>query len=186
LENLIHPAILEANNSILCQIPTPTKIKEVLFGMQSIKSPGPDGLPPLFYKKYWQIVGVSVIKAIQNFFISSKMLKELNNSFIVPIPKILNTSTINHYRPISLCNTIYKVISKLLVDRLGVVLPNLISPAQSSFIPSWWIAENQLIVQEILHGFKKRKIKRGFVALKLDLQKAYDRVNWCFLKSMLE
>ena len=55
--------------------------------MQSLKSPGPDGLPPLFYKKYWKVVGHSVIKAVHNFFISGKMLKEVNYSYIVFIPK---------------------------------------------------------------------------------------------------
>jgi hypothetical protein len=68
------------------------------------------------------------------------------------------------------------------VDRLRGVLSRLISLAQSAFIPGRWIAENQLIVQEILHSFKIRKVKGGFVAMKLDLQKAYDRVNWGFLK----
>jgi hypothetical protein len=185
LENLVCPAISVSENERLCQIPTPAEIKEVVFSMQSLKSPGPNGLPPLFYKKYWQIVGSSVIKAIQNFFLIGKLLKEINNSFIVLIPKIQNPSTINHYRLISLCNTSYKIISKLLVDRLRAVLPNLISPAQLAFISGRWIAENQLIIQEILHSFKKRKVKGGFVALKLDLQKAYDKVNWSFLKNVL-
>ena len=185
LEDLIPSVITNNENSSLCQIPTPIEIKKVLFGMQSLKSPGPDGFPPLFYKKYWEVVGDSVIKAVRNFFITGKMLKEVNKSYIVLIPKILNPSTINHFRPISLCNTIYKIISKLLVDRLRCVIPNLVSPAQSAFVPGRWIAENQLIVQEILHSFKKRKVKGGFVALKLDLQKAYDRVNWGFLKVVL-
>ena len=76
-------------------------IKETLFGMKSLKSPGPDGLSPLFYKKYWKVVGQSVIKAVQSFFISGKMLREVNNSYIVLIPKIQNPSTFNHFRPIS-------------------------------------------------------------------------------------
>lgn len=185
LENLIHPCISESENAQLCLMPTSSEIKEAVFSMQSLKSPGPDGLPPLFYKKYWHIVGNAVCKAIQNFFTSGKLLKEMNSSFIVLIPKIQNPSAINHYRPISLCNTTYKIISKLLVDRLRVVLPNLISPAQSAFIPGRWIAENQLIVQEILHSFKIRKVNGGFVAMKLDLQKAYDRVNWGFLTTVL-
>jgi hypothetical protein len=185
LENLIHPCISESENAHLCLMPTHTEIKEAVFNMQSLKSPGPDGLPPLFYKKYWHIVGNAVIKAVQNFFTSGKLLKEMNSSFIVLIPKIKNPSAINHYRPISLCNTTYKIISKLLVDRLRGVLPSLISPAQSAFIPGRWIAENQLIVQEILHSFKIRKVQGGFVAMKLDLQKAYDRVNWNFLKTVL-
>ena len=177
LENLIHPYISESENAYLCLMPTPNEIKEAVFSMQSLKSPGPDGLPPLFYKKYWHIVGNAVIKAVQNFFTSGKILKEMNSTFIVLIPKNQNPSVISHYRPISLCNTSYKIISKLLVDRLRGVLPSLISPAQSAFIPGLWIAENQLIVQEILHSFKIRKVQGGFVTMKLDLQKAYDRVN---------
>ena len=186
LDNLITPAITDLENSSLCLIPSPIEIRDAMFSMHSLKSPGPDGLPPLFYKKYWAVVGNSVIKAVQNFFVSGKMLKEVNNTFIVLIPKVSNPSTITHFRPISLCNTIYKVISKLLVARLREVLPRLISPAQSAFIPGRWIAENQLIVQEILHSFKKRKVKGGFVAVKLDLQKAYDRVNWSFLVKVLQ
>jgi hypothetical protein len=165
LEDIIALSITAEENSLLCQVPTPTKIKNVLFGMQSLKSSGSDGLPPLFYKKYWKVVGHSVIKAVHNFFISGKMLKEVNHSYIVLIPKVLNPSNINHYRPISLCNTIYKVISKLLVDRLRTVIWNLVSPAQFAFISGRWIAENQLIVQEILHSFKKRKVKGGFIAM---------------------
>jgi hypothetical protein len=185
LENLIQPCISKSENAQLCLIPSPSEIKEVVFNMQSLKSPGPDGLPPLFYKKYWHIVGNTMIKAVQNFFTSGKQLKEMNFSFIVLIPKIQNPSAINHYRPISLCNTTYKIISKRLVDRLRSVLPDLISPAQFAFISGRWIAETQLIVQEILHSFKIRKVKGGFVAMKLDLQKAYDRVNWGFLKTVM-
>ena len=185
LSDLIYSTISNGENDSLCQIPSLREIKNVIFGMQSLKSPGPNGLPPLFYKKYWHVVGYSVIRAVRNFFILGKMIKEFNYSYIVLIPKILNPSSINHYRSISLCNTIYKVISKLLVDRLRVVIPNLVSPAQSAFIQDRWITENQLIIQEILHSFKKRKVKGGFVAMKLDLQKAYDRVNWGFLKLVL-
>jgi hypothetical protein len=72
------------------------------------------------------------------------------------------------------------------VSRLRPLLPNLISPCQSTFIPDRWIVENQLIVQELMHNFKRRKVKGGFVAVKVDLQKAYDRVNWKFLRVVLK
>ena len=186
LDNLIPAVISAEENSNLCRTPTPLEIKEVLFNMQGLKSPGPDGLPPLFYKKYWPIVGIEVIQAVQNFFRTGHLLKEVNNSFIVLIPKLQNPSAISHFRPISLCNTIYKIISKILVSRLRPLLAKLISPCQSAFIPGRWIAENQIVVQEILHSFKKSKVKGGFVALKMDLQKAYDQVNWGFLKLVLE
>ena len=185
LEQLISPSITDVDNNKLCSIPTPLEIKEVVFGMYSDKAPGPDGLPALFYKRYWPIVGKSVCDAALNFFKSRNLLTEVNNTFIVLIPKTQSPSFVNHYRPISLCNTVYKIIAKILVSRIRPVLDSLISPCQSAFILDRWIVENQLIVQEILHSFKKRKVKGGFVALKVDLQKAYDRVNWSFLKEVL-
>ena len=146
--------------------------------MYNLKAPGPDGLPTLFYKKYWSIVGSSVINVVQSFFRSGHMLSEVNNSFIVLIPKNKSPSTVNHFRPITLCNIIYKTIAKLLVNRMRPLLMTLISPCQFVFIPDQWIIENQLIVQELLHSFKKRKVKGSFVAMKVDLQKAYNRINW--------
>jgi hypothetical protein len=175
LEQLISPAISSSDSAGLCRIPTPQEIKCTIFDMYNQKVPGPDGLPALFYKKYWHIVGVTVIEAIQSFFTSGKLLKEVNNSLIVLIPKNKNHISVNNFRPISLCNTVYKAISKLLVSRLRPLLDKLISPSQFSFIPRRWIAENQLIVHELLHSFKRRKVKGGFLALKIDLQKAYDR-----------
>uniref|UniRef100_A0A2N9FNE5 RNase H type-1 domain-containing protein n=1 Tax=Fagus sylvatica TaxID=28930 RepID=A0A2N9FNE5_FAGSY len=77
-----------------------------------------------------------------------------------------------------------KLLKELIVSRLRPLLDKLISPSQSTFIPGRWIAENQLIVHELLHSFKKRKVKEGFLALKIDLQEAYDWVNWKFLKAL--
>lgn len=82
LENLISPSITPKINEAICQIPTPMEIKETIFGMFNLKAPGPDGLPAIFYKKYWPIVGASVIAAVQNFFRSGHMLIEVNSSLI--------------------------------------------------------------------------------------------------------
>lgn len=112
------------------------------------------------------------------------MPKEVNGSLIVLIPKTSNPSAINNFRPISLCNVVYKIISKLSVAKLRPLLYKLISPCQSAFTPGRWIAENQVILQETLPSFKTRKVK-GFMAIKLDLLKAYDRVNWSFIQTVL-
>ena len=97
------------------------------------------------------------------------MPREVNASLIVLIPKISNPTSVNHFRLISLCNVVYKIISKLLVEKIRPLLDKMISPAQSAFIPNRWIAENQIIVQEVLHSFKTHKTKPGLMAIKLDL-----------------
>ncbi|KAK9990720.1 hypothetical protein SO802_025705 [Lithocarpus litseifolius] len=185
LEHLVLPCITEDENDVLEKIPSPEEIKAVLFEMQDLKAPGPDGFPALFYKQLWPTVGNDLVKAVTSFFTRGTMPKEVNCSLIVLIPKISNPTSVNHFRPISLCNVVYKIISKLLVAKLRHLLDKIISPTQSAFIPNRWISENQIVVQEILHSFKSRKTKPGLMAVKLDLQKAYDRVNWKFIQAIL-
>uniref|UniRef100_A0A2N9GNN9 Reverse transcriptase domain-containing protein n=1 Tax=Fagus sylvatica TaxID=28930 RepID=A0A2N9GNN9_FAGSY len=156
LEGLVPHSITTEENEELCRIPTPQEIKKALFDMPTLKAPRP-----------------------------RRLLPEVNNSSIVLIPKIPNPTSVNHFRPISLCNVVYKTIAKILVARIRPLLHKLISPCQSAFIPGRWIAENGVIVHEMLHSFKKRKVKNGLMAIKLDLQKAYDRVNWNFLQAVL-
>jgi hypothetical protein len=156
-----------------------------LFDMPAQKAPGPNGFVIPFYKRYWDVMGTDVIKAMTNFYNTGKLHREVNKYFIVLIPKVQNPTSANHFRPISLCNVVYKTIAKILVSRLRPILCKLISHCQYAFIPGRWIAENEIIVQELLHSFRQRKVKNGLMAVKLDLQKAYDRVNWSFLKTIL-
>ena len=186
LENLISPSLSPGDITSLCSLPTTLEIKDTFFVMSDQNALGNDGLPTMFYKRYWATIGLTVTAAIQSFFSAGKMLKEINNTLIVLIPKNSSPSTVNHFRPISLCNTVYKAILKLLVARVRPVLNKLISPCQSAFIPGTWIAENPITVHELLHSFKRRKVKEGFISLKIDIQKAYDHINWGFLKVVLK
>ena len=160
-------------------------IKTTFFHMQDLKASGPNGFLVLFYKEYWPIVGDTIIKAMTSFFEVGSMPKEINSSLIVLIPKLPSPTSFNNYRPISLCNVVYKIISKLLVSKMRPLLHKLISPCQSTLIPGRWIVEDQVVVQELLYSFKTRKIKVGQMAIKLDMQKAYDRVSWKFLQVVL-
>lgn len=185
LDNLIRPCITDDKNSNLCCTPTPEEIRLTLFNMQDLKAPGSNGFPVLFYKEYCPNLGNDVIRMVTSFFNFGSMPKEVNSSFIILIPKISNPSSMNHYRPISLCNVIYKIISKLLVNKIRPLLHKIIFPCQSTFVPNRWIVENQVIVQEILHSFKTGKVKTGLMAIKIDLQKAYNKVNWKFIQFVL-
>ena len=142
LEYLILPCITEEENESILSMPSPEEIRATLFQMQDLKAPGLDGFPALFYKQLWSTVGNDVINAVTSFFIRGSMPKEVNASLIVLIPKSSNPSSVNHFRPISLCNVVYKIISKFLVDKIRPLLDKMISPSQSAFIPNRWIAEN--------------------------------------------
>lgn len=153
--------------------------------MQDLKAPNPNGFPALFYKKLWPIVGDAVTQVVTSFFVDGRLPKEDNSSLIVLILETSSPSFVNNYRPISLCNVVYKIISKLLVSKLRPLLYKIISPCQSAFIPRRWIIENQVVVHEFLHSFKVRKVKTSFMAIKLDLLKAYDWFKWRFIQVVL-
>ena len=154
------------------------EIKAALFQMGSTKAPDPDGMNALFYQKFWHIVGDNVIAAVLDFLNSGYMAPEINYTHIVLIPKVKSPEKMADFRPISLCNVIYKIISKVLANRLKQILPQLISPSQSAFVPGRFITDNVLVAYETLHTMHcRKKGKTGSLALKLDISKAYDRVE---------
>lgn len=124
-----------------------------------------------------------MIQAVKNFFRSGILDPKLNKTHITLIPKIHSPESLNHFRPISLCNFVYKIISKVLANRLEIWLPELVAEEQSAFVSNRAIQDNIFKVQEVLHQLRIRNRKRKFQAiLKLDMQKAYDRVEWDFLE----
>ncbi|KAK3222289.1 hypothetical protein Dsin_009314 [Dipteronia sinensis] len=109
----------------------------------------------------------------------------MNHTVITLIPKVQNPACISDYRPISLCNVIYKAIAKAVSYRLRTVLDKVISETQCAFVSSRLISDNTIIDFKCIHRIKKRKRKRRSIEIKLDMAKAYDRVEWTFLKGMM-
>ena len=127
---------------------------------------------------FWHIVGDNVVSVVLEFLNTSYLLPDLNHTYIVLIPKIKNPVKVSDYRPISLCNVIYKIIAKVLANRLKQVLPYIISPTQSALVPRRLITDNVLVAYEALHMMHGRKKgKNGTLAMKLDISKVYDRVE---------
>jgi len=183
--SLFENSISSDENVIFCTIPSELEIFNALSSIGSTKSLGPHGFTALFYKKYWSIIKDVVLCSVWDFFSKNLLLKEQNHTFIALVPKQLGPSSVNHFRPISLCNIIYKIISKIMANRYKLLLHHFISPLQSAFVPSRNIQDNSILTHELLHTLKKKKGKGGHMAIKIDMEKAFDRMEWNFLFAIL-
>nr|GEV86720.1 hypothetical protein [Tanacetum cinerariifolium] len=161
-----------------------SEIKGALFSMGDDKAPGPNGVTATFFKKSWDIVGGEIAIEIRDFFSNSKLLKELNHTIISLIPKVYTPTKISDYRLISCCNVLFKCISKIIVNRIKGYLGDLVSINQSAFIPGRRISDNVLLTQELMCNYH-RKRRPSRCAFKVDIQKAYDTVEWGFIRSIL-
>ncbi|KAL2249850.1 UNVERIFIED_CONTAM: hypothetical protein Sindi_2458700 [Sesamum indicum] len=131
-------------------------------------APGPDGYSSGFFKAVWPIVG-----------------QEINTTLLALIPKVHSPMTVSDFRPIAYCNVLYKIIAKLIVQRLGVKMDKLISPCHAAFVPGRSIGDNIMLAQELFTGYNQTRLPPR-CALKVDIWKAYDTVDWDFLIVVME
>ena len=183
----VTPGITPQMNQRLLRLATKEEVKEALFMMHLEKAPGPDGMTALFFQHSWHIIKNDLVEMVNNFLVTEKMDTRLNITNICMIPKTERPTRMTELRPISLCNVGYKIISKVLCQRLKIYLPLLISETQSAFVAGRLISDNILIAQEMFHGLRTNKACQGkFMAIKTDMSKAYDRVEWDFIKALLQ
>ncbi|PNX85730.1 ribonuclease H, partial [Trifolium pratense] len=148
-------------------------------------APGPDGFGGHFFQCYWHIVAVDVINSVQHFFINGKLLNNLNSNLLIIIPKTPGADRIENFRPIALANFQFKIITKLLADRLAIIASKIIPPQQRGFIPNRSIADCVIVVaSEAINVLSKRSFA-GNLALKIDIKKAFDTLDWSFLLQVL-
>ena len=170
----------------LTQPYTEEEVRVALFNMHPSKSLSPDGMSLFFFQKYWHIVGHDVTLAVLSVLHSGKCLKKMNFTNIIFIPKNNDPQYITEFRTISLSNVVSRIISKVLANQIKSILPDVISNAQSAFIPNRLITDNTIVAFEMLHHVRsRRKGKTGHMAVKLDISKAYDRMEWEFLRRII-
>ena len=160
--------------------------EEIEWSIQSMpmdKAPGPDGFTVAFYRTHWEVIKKDYIRMAKNFFAKCKLGSSIKASHLALIPKDPNPQSFDRFRPISLCNVSYKIISKILAHRIKKILPYLVSENQGGFIPRRHITDNVILIQEAIHSSLSRKEKGMLV--KLDMANAFDRVNHSFLQAVL-
>jgi exonuclease III len=168
----------DINNKLTREV-TQQEIKEALDQMNPDKAPGPDGFTARFYQQCWEIIKKDLTKMIQKSQQASKLGGSTNSSFLALIPKEKGAISFNRFRPISLCNTSYKILAKVIANRLKAALPLIVPENQGGFVQGRHIADNIILVQEAIHSSVLRK-EKGMV-IKLDLANAFDRVRHEFL-----
>ncbi|KAJ0427872.1 putative RNA-directed DNA polymerase [Helianthus annuus] len=159
------------------------EIKCAVFGCGDERAPGPDGVNFNFLKKFWHLFEDDFHNIFNRFYEDGNLNCGCSSSFICLVPKISDPVSLGNFRPINLVGVISKVVSKVLANRLRMVLEEVISDSQSAFIEGKFILDGPLIVNEVLSWLKKEKMK-AFI-LKIDFEKAYDNVNWNFVISVL-
>ena len=156
------------------------------WALKPFKALGLDGLHAGFYQHFWHEMGNSICKEVKTIFKDGLVPDYLNDTLVTLIPKCKSPESLNNYRPIGLCNSVYKILSKILVERIRPHLSKLVSPVQSAFVPGRKGIDNVLIAQELFYALDGKKGKEGYMAIKIYLEKAYDRLEWCFIHKVLQ
>ncbi|GAU10511.1 hypothetical protein TSUD_420810, partial [Trifolium subterraneum] len=169
-EGLIKPFLLD-------------EIKAAVWDCDSYKSPGPDGINIGFFKDFWEILKIDLLNFFSEFHRQGILSKGLNSTFITLIPKVESPQRVADFRPIALVSSIYKILSKVLANRLRQVVGSIVSQSQSAFIKGRQILDGILIANEIVDEAKREN--KELIMFKVDFEKAYDSVDWDYLNDVM-
>ena len=182
----VSASITDEDNQMLTEPFSFDEFKTTAFSMQANKCSGPDGFNPGFYQHFWDMCGMEIYQAGCEWLLQGVFPPHINSTNIALIPKGDVQTSMKYWRPIALCNVVYKIVAKVLANRLKFVLDKCTSVNQSAFVPRRSILDNALVAFEVVHYMKaKTKGTQGDVALKLDISKAYDRIDWDYLREIM-
>ncbi|KAL9680585.1 hypothetical protein QQ045_018466 [Rhodiola kirilowii] len=182
----LQPVISDEMNRALLDDISEEEVRRAVFNMSPLNAPGVDGFPAFFYQKNWGNIRGFVMDYVQDFWMNGVLDDLFNKTLIALIPKKKDADRMEDLRPISLCNVAVKIITKVLATRLQRIMDKIISASQSSFIKGRIITDNFIVAHEISHFLKRcRSQKNFFASVKVDMSKAYDRVEWTFLEQVM-
>ncbi|CAJ2652820.1 unnamed protein product [Trifolium pratense] len=162
---------------------TEAEVKLAVWDCDSYKSPGPDGINFGFIKDFWAELRGDVMHFLCDFHRNGRLTKGINSTFIALIPKTDSPQRLNDFRPISLVGSLYKILAKVLANRLRHVIGSVISESQTAFVKNRQILDGILIANEVVD--EARKAKKDLMLFKVDFEKAYDSVDWGYLDDVM-
>jgi hypothetical protein len=171
-------------NNWLTVMPSFDEIKKAVFDMNADGAPGPDGFGGHFYQFFWDIVAADVVSSVQEFFCTGVVIPNLNSNILVLIPKVPGAASMAEFRPIALANFQFKIVTKILANRLAIICMRIISPQQRGFVRDRHISDCVIIASEAINLLSKKKFG-GNIAVKVDIRKAFDTLDWNFLLAVL-
>ncbi|PNX60849.1 cysteine-rich receptor-like protein kinase, partial [Trifolium pratense] len=175
VDNLLFKRLNHFEGSSLTKPFSELEVKSAVWDCDSYKSPGLDGINFGFIKDFWADLRGDVMRFISDFHRNGKLSKGINSTFIALIPKVDSPQRLNDFRPISLVGSLYKILAKVLADRLRLVIGSVISESQTAFVKDRQILDGILIANEVVDD--ARKAKKELMLFKVDFEKAYDSVD---------
>jgi hypothetical protein len=180
--NILTLITQEQNEALMTPI-SQAEVDQAIQELPTGKAPGPDGFTTDFFHSCWPMLREEVWQLVEESRSSGKVLPALNATFLTLIPKEERVTNPKNFRPIALCNVIYKIISKVIALRLKPILPFIISKEQSGYIEGRQIMDNVILVHEVIHSLKSTRTPG--MLLKLDLSKAFDKLSWHYIRVVL-
>lgn len=183
IASCIPQKVSNAQNDLLDRPVDLAELEDAIKQMQRGTAPGPDGFTIDFFFHFWDLLKLDILQIVETSRTKGDILKAFNATFLTLIPKEEGADSPSLFRPISLCNVIYKIITKIIANCIKPLLPDLISEEQSGFVAGRQILDGILLVNEVVHSL--RSTKKPGMLIKLDLAKAFDKINWAFIKAIL-
>jgi hypothetical protein len=178
------PQVSVEENGVLTAPYSEEEVRKAIFLMEHNKAPGPDGFPAEFYQTFWDTIRADLMALFSSLHAGQLELFRLNFGEIILLPKVNEAERIQQYRPICLLNVSFNFFTKVATIRLNTVADHVIRPSQTAFMQGRNILDGVVVLHEAVHELHSKKLSG--IILKLDFEKAYDKVKWSFLQQTLK